>query len=861
MTFKGFGKRSQKINYNIDDISTLVDSMESLELKDGQSDILKKYNDLTDTKDIAIELPTGYGKTLIGALIGDFHRKKDKDKVVYCCATRQLAAQTKELIDTYNIDSVLLTGKVSDFNQSDKSKYEKSKAIAITTYSHIFNTNPYFSTSDLIIFDDAHAVDYAIKGYWNIEINRDEHAELFDSLYSIINYGLNENIRYTVENNIKNIDDKIIDIVPQKVWLSNEIQIRNSFDSYISNLDMKKNENSNLSYSWQVLKKILNVTNMFITKNKISFIPIIPPNIKIPSFAHAKRRVYLSATLMGNDFICKNFGITTLKSLTTNLSVGEKINGRRLMLFPEDIFESEELEQVIFNTIKLQPRALVLCRNTIDQKDFTDKLREKLPQYQVMNETDIENSVKQFEESENAVLVLAGRYDGLDLKNGVCRLQILYNLPFVLDHFEEFLRSRLEANDEYKYRLATKIIQGIGRTTRDEEDYSAVMFVGDNLTKELNEQSFRNLLPSNIQAELDLGDDLIDEIDSKESWFSMLHTFYNNKEERDNIEDSLASMITEKENKMSSEVTEKKVEGGKEVKFINQILENNYSGAIKTANDILENFQKGTNYRGYRAWWYYLLANVWWRKEEEEKYFEYLEEANNASINKNLFSNIMRNSKKENKYSSEEEQQMLSILREIKSFNNRNSKFIKWRNRIETWINSKSATQFEKGLQELGKCLGIESTQPKTQGAPDGIWKLGKELIVFEAKTDIEDDQGSIPLSDIRQSHTHPNWIKGEYTLNSEVNITNVLICEKKKVDNSAKHHVEGIYLISHSEIIQIYSEIKKVLDSIYGNINFRNNDELLEMLHDSLSANGLFLKDILVKLKKCKLKNTEVKY
>src|SRR5665648_981122 len=49
-----------------------------------QSDMIELYlKEAKDVKDIALELPTGTGKTLIGLLIGEFRRRKNKEKILY----------------------------------------------------------------------------------------------------------------------------------------------------------------------------------------------------------------------------------------------------------------------------------------------------------------------------------------------------------------------------------------------------------------------------------------------------------------------------------------------------------------------------------------------------------------------------------------------------------------------------------------------------------------------------------------------------------------------------------------------------------------------------------------------------------
>ena len=55
-----------------------------------QEKILDAYyaNKLED-KDLAIELPTGTGKTLVGLLIGEFRRRSRQERIVFLCSTKR----------------------------------------------------------------------------------------------------------------------------------------------------------------------------------------------------------------------------------------------------------------------------------------------------------------------------------------------------------------------------------------------------------------------------------------------------------------------------------------------------------------------------------------------------------------------------------------------------------------------------------------------------------------------------------------------------------------------------------------------------------------------------------------------------
>ena len=56
-----------------------------------QAEIMRAYAQLSsELPDVALQLPTGSGKTLVGLLIAEWRRRKYRERVVYLCPTRQL---------------------------------------------------------------------------------------------------------------------------------------------------------------------------------------------------------------------------------------------------------------------------------------------------------------------------------------------------------------------------------------------------------------------------------------------------------------------------------------------------------------------------------------------------------------------------------------------------------------------------------------------------------------------------------------------------------------------------------------------------------------------------------------------------
>ena len=63
------------------------------DLLSHQAQILADYAAHIDAPDVALQLPTGSGKTLVGLMIAEWRRRKFGERVVYLCPTRQLVHQ------------------------------------------------------------------------------------------------------------------------------------------------------------------------------------------------------------------------------------------------------------------------------------------------------------------------------------------------------------------------------------------------------------------------------------------------------------------------------------------------------------------------------------------------------------------------------------------------------------------------------------------------------------------------------------------------------------------------------------------------------------------------------------------------
>ena len=138
-----------------------------------QGDALRAYAQLPTTEhDVAVELPTGGGKTLVGLLVAEWRRRALGQRVAYLCPNVQLARQVAAKAESYGLDVVTLVRRQAEWDPADFSRFQRAQAVAITGYHQVFNSNPRLDSAQTLILDDAHAAEDAVASNWSIDARR-----------------------------------------------------------------------------------------------------------------------------------------------------------------------------------------------------------------------------------------------------------------------------------------------------------------------------------------------------------------------------------------------------------------------------------------------------------------------------------------------------------------------------------------------------------------------------------------------------------------------------------------------------------------------------------------------------------------
>ena len=131
------------------------------DLYSSQSDVLEKWFNIRNQKDIIFKLHTGGGKTLVGLLMAQSSLNEKKGPVLYLAPNKNLVSQTREKAKDIGIQTVSYVPGVALHED-----FINGKAIMVATYSALFNGRSKFGVlgdgkelieTGTIILDDAHS--------------------------------------------------------------------------------------------------------------------------------------------------------------------------------------------------------------------------------------------------------------------------------------------------------------------------------------------------------------------------------------------------------------------------------------------------------------------------------------------------------------------------------------------------------------------------------------------------------------------------------------------------------------------------------------------------------------------------------
>ncbi|CEH00577.1 DEAD/DEAH box helicase [Propionibacterium freudenreichii] len=767
-----------------------------------QGDVIRAYaQDHQDTPDLALELPTGTGKTLPGLLIAEWVRRKTAGPVIYATPTKQLAQQVAATAEREGVPVANLTGSAKHWDPADEASVEGSEAIGITTYSAIFNSSPKLPEPRLLIFDDAHAGEQFVGNEYGISIRRydDENAylEVVEALKPFLSGLLIQRLEGEPDPGAHHQVRLILPAVDQTALTK--------LDAALASLPKPH------SYKLAMIRSGLAACCVYLSYGGIQIRPMIPPTYENHIYARAKQRIYLSATLGSGGELERAFGRRKIVRMPLPAKTPPR-SGRRLFIFP-DLVKGGDAIGLTRQIIDLTHKALVLSQDTVSNAEAVAKTLagDNIP---VMGRDDLERQgLESFSDAPTGVLGLANRYDGLDLPGDACRVVVLEGKPDAVGLQERFLSERAEANAALAERLRTRIVQGAGRCTRGPNDYAVVVVLGSDIMKYFSRPENLKALEPELQAEVEFGWQNSKGADPEEVIENVEMFLEHGGDWREQGEPAVAEFRQDAVKVEPPGTDALGKAAALEVEAWQLAFAGDWIGASEKLQKAVPHVGPAAT-RGYRGLLLY-LAGVWLhlgaQDETQRSRARQLVREAALAANRGTWLKEMRDLPGAEDIPLVPEDvaavnQLVARLRGQLKPKQINDALTEMRAALA----QDEATRYERGLTTLGSFLGAEASKPKGQGRCDSAWVWDTTIwMTIEAKSEQHGD-GLLPLKSIRQTNTQLDELAADRGMDHPpAGSPSIILSDKLSVDpRDAQTANPNVYLTSPAVVKEIAGDV-----------------------------------------------------
>jgi len=723
-----------------------------------QADLLRAYERHANAPDLAVELPTGAGKTLVGMLIADWRRRRG-ERVAYLCPTRQLAKQAAADARRAGVAVVDLTGRHTTWNPADEMAYSRSNAVAVATYHAVFNSSSRLSDAHVLLLDDAHAAAGPVLDTWTVTLKSVSPA--YAAVLEMCREGLDPAVaERLLEGSQDPFEGRAGHLVDPRAVFEHLDAVRAAIGEAVATTDER--------YAWSMIRDSLPACSIFVTRDELQVRPMLPPTGSHAPFADPRQRLYLSATLGDGGEIERAFGRPGITRLPVPQGWDERGTGRRFFVFPELIAEfasSEDdvagVDGFIRSLVDSNARTLLLAPSNA-------ALEERLGRYVppgvgTVRAAAITESLSAFTEADHAVLALANRYDGIDLPDDACRLIVLDGLPVGADAHERFLAFTLGAKRVLQERMRTRLVQGAGRATRNANDWAVVVVVGRDLVAFTGMRDAQAATHPEVRAELEFGIDNSQGRPLADVLANLAHFLPQpDPTWRSVAEPAIAALRQRAPAAGRADSDALAAAARHEIRAVQAAWRGDWAAAVHSAERAIGDLAGGAELRPYQALWNY-VAGYWARlAADSDPSFaglsERLTQAAQSAAARTTWIPRRRSGTTGAPAAREVAQidaaaasQIVAFARQTGSARHLDRLF----QEVSDGLAGRAANRYEQALVSLGKLLGAASSQPPAAARADALWRWNEELwIAWEAKSE-QLPNHPVDANAIRQANTH----------------------------------------------------------------------------------------------------------
>jgi hypothetical protein len=791
----------------------------------AQIHILDAYSaEFQTTRDVGIELPTGAGKTLIALLIGGKWLESGK-KVVILSANKTLARQMRAEAEALGLPVAYMEGRGEDIPVASRRRYQRASAIGIMNYWVYFNQNPVVDPSDLVVMDDAHLAEHCLDSLYSVTITRTAHKELFEQLVREL---------YSQFPDYAVLADAVADDVPpgtsaELLSFIDHAQVCNRLKEIIDASPLLGSD-TDLSFRWGRLRPRSHAANLYMGRDALWLRPYVYPLISNDQYKDTEQALYTSATIGDAGDLSRRLGARPIQKVQVPVEYADRSSGRRLVVMNrtnDDSHIPDRMALALLDAIRAHPKSVWLCASEREATHLRQVVSNWLEGNKVVGHptwllTSLGDEIDQFRRASAGHLFVAGRFDGMDFNGDECRIVVLSTMPRAINLQEEFVSSYLRDSGFMRRRLNQRIVQGLGRCTRTDEDFGVCFLADQRFATHFSPESNREGIPSHMAAEIDLAQDLAEQKEKELAEY--VCRFLGG--EFAAFDADLAELQAAVPQARASAVGDDT--SGDEVLAWSALFESeNYSVAGQRFNKCWESakvanlLEIGALHGWHRAKALY-LDGLRGEPGAVDDALRVLSEAIQRGGRSSWFNrmrgslNRARNRVEPHRGTMEHEfadALIHSFDEHLERLGTSGTKFQKFVNCLDSGLKSQSHATYQEALEKLGLLLGYRAQRPKYRASADCIWRgafgNARELFTFEAKIE-HDPSSSITASALGQAHLQNSRAVQDQGSRG-YSVRSVVVTHLSEIAADAKSSVGPVKLLHKDVVLSLWNRAREI--------------------------------------------------
>ena len=214
---------------------------------------------------------------------------------------------------------------------------------------------------------------------------------------------------------------------------------------------------TNLQYAWSRIADSLTDCPIYVSWNTILIRPYIPPTETHTAFGKSSQRIFMSATLGRSGELERLTGCKKIKRIPIVSDWDTKGLGRRLFIFPDLSLKAETHKEILTKLYNKAKHSVLIVPSHHDAENIAELMKEEVTGIDIFNANDLVNSKENYCQSDNAIVIMANRFDGVDFPDAESRMLFIYNLPKVTHLQEKFFVGKMAASLLYAERIKLEL--------------------------------------------------------------------------------------------------------------------------------------------------------------------------------------------------------------------------------------------------------------------------------------------------------------------------------------------------------------------------------------------------------------------